>query len=308
MPARRSSRISVVGRKKGFGCSSLLGCLFITGASTFVAVVLMAMVPSVRDFARDRLRALTGRSIERVTIPEGWNRYQIADRLAERGVVDTPERFLAATEDADLLSRYAIGGATAEGYLFPDTYEFYLGEDAATVVEVMVETFVERFQQLSTSRPGGLLVLSDIGEDPRHVAVVLASIVEKEAAIKREKPLIAGVFINRLTLERFSSRLLQADPTISYGCIAVEPTPPSCEEFDGRLRRRHLQDAANTYNTYMHAGLPPGPISNPGLDSLEAVLDPAETEYLYFVSRRDGTHEFSRTLRQHRQAVERYRR
>ena len=122
--------------------------------------------------------------------------------------------------------------------------------------------------------------------------VTLASIVEKETGAPEERPLIAGVFRNRLD----RGMRLESDPTVIYGI----------PDFDGNLRRVHLDDDANPYNTYRIAGLPPGPIANPGAASLRAVVRPAETDYLYFVSRNDGTHVFSRSYREHLNAVNRY--
>ena len=126
-----------------------------------------------------------------------------------------------------------------------------------------------------------------------HEVVILASIVEKETGAPDERPLIASVFANRLRHMR-----LESDPTVIYGVAG----------FDGNLRRSDLDDTANVYNTYQHYGLPPGPIANPGLDALRAVIDPTQSKMLYFVSRNDGTHEFSATYREHSDAVERYQR
>jgi UPF0755 protein len=125
-------------------------------------------------------------------------------------------------------------------------------------------------------------------------AVTLASIVEKETGAAHERPLIASVFANRLA----RGMRLDSDPTVIYGI----------EHFDGNLRRVHLEDDSNAYNTYRIAGLPPGPIASPGADSLRAVVEPAATHYIYFVARGDGTHEFSRTQAEHSAAVDRYQR
>jgi UPF0755 protein len=124
--------------------------------------------------------------------------------------------------------------------------------------------------------------------------VTLASIVEKETAVPEERPLIAAVFRNRLRRQM----RLETDPTVIYGI----------EDFDGNLRRIHLEDETNPYNTYRIPGLPPGPIASPGGDALRAVVRPAESDYLFFVSRGDGTHQFSRTYREHVGAVDRFQR
>ena len=127
-----------------------------------------------------------------------------------------------------------------------------------------------------------------------HQVVTLASIVEKETGASDERPKIASVFANRLRL----NMRLESDPTVIYGVSG----------FDGNLRRSDLDDTANLYNTYQHAGLPPGPIANPGLQALRAVIDPAPSKLLYFVSKNDGTHEFSETYAKHVEAVDRYQR
>ena len=136
--------------------------------------------------------------------------------------------------------------------------------------------------------------------------ITLASIVEAEAAVAAELPVIAGVFLNRLRDPEFRPKRLQADPTVSYGC-RLQPSLPSCAGFDGRrITRAMLAGADNPYNTYRHEGLPPGPVGNPGLAAVEAVLAPAEHDYLYFVARGGGRHAFSATLEEHNRAVERY--
>ena len=145
-------------------------------------------------------------------------------------------------------------------------------------------------------------------DDPK--IVVLASIVEKETGRAEERPRIAQVFINRLTFPDFKSRRLETDPTIRYGCtVPVQKSGP-CQAWDkaGRLHRAQLDDKDNPYNTYTHEGLPPGPISNPGRAALEAVMAPDHTPFLYFVSKNDGTHYFSKTVAEHTAAVVKYQR
>jgi UPF0755 protein len=217
-----------------------------------------------------------------VTVPEGWRVEQIAERLAAAGVC-VREGFVAAARDRSLLSELAIPGPSAEGYLFPETYSLQVPARAADVVRVMHRQFAKVWGELTTGAP------------PRDLAplaaVTLASIVERETAAPEERPVVAAVFLNRLRL----GMPLQADPTVIYGIAG----------FDGNIRRRDLA-AANPYNTYVVRGLPPGPIANPGRASLAAVLAPAPVDYLYFVARRDGTHQFSRTLAEHNRAVQRF--
>jgi UPF0755 protein len=285
----------------------MVGCALVSGALSFVLLVLLAMIPAVRGFVRSSVVKLVGGSVQRVTIPEGWNRFQVASRLENQRVVSSAEAFLKATEDPALLDSLGIPSDTAEGYLFPDTYDFYRVSEPEDVVEKLVSNYVLKIRNVSRRHSTGLRDLGPLGDDPEHVAVILASIVEKEAVKTEEMPLIAGVFLNRLLDEKFKSHLLQADPTVSYGCLAGVPLPASCSGFTGRLGRSHLDDATNPYNTYQHPGLPPGPISNPGISALEAVLAPADTKYMYFVARGNGTHSFSTTLEQHKAAVKKYR-
>lgn len=217
-----------------------------------------------------------------VVIPEGFTRVQIANLLAERGLVDK-EKFLSLTGDPETLKRHGIPCPNLEGYLFPDTYHFGKGVSAHTIMDTMVRRF---FQVTAPFRQ----VAEKIGMK-MHDVVTLASIVEKETGIGEERPLIASVFLNRLK----KGMRLESDPTVIYGL----------EEFDGNLKKKDLLQET-PYNTYVICGLTPGPISNPGLLSMKAVLYPAKTDYLYFVSRNDGSHQFSKTLSEHNRAVEMY--
>ena len=241
-----------------------------------------------------------------VSLPEGWTRFEVARRLAHVGIV-TEQAFLSATEDRHLLTQLGIEAPSAEGYLFPETYEFYEGTLARGVVRRMVNTGRRRRAQLYRAHPQRLADLNRRLRWTRHDVLTLASVVEREAAIPRERPLVAGVFLNRLMSPMFRPKYLQADPTVAYGCLVSALL--SCDGFDGSsISRAMLQDTANPYNTYQHAGLPPGPICNPGEDALEAVLAPARHDFLYFVAKGDGSHAFSRELEEHQRAVARYRR
>jgi UPF0755 protein len=242
-----------------------------------------------------------GRIQVRLLIPEGFSRFEIAHRLEEYGVCDA-DAFLAATEDASLLASYGVEANDAEGYLFPDTYEFDDDTRPRRVVERMLANWTRRHEELEERYAEELRKKNGW---TTHDLVTLASIVEKEAAVPAERPRIAGVFWNRLTSKRFlPRRRLQADPTVQYGCVAVPEAAPSCEDFDGRITRAMLDDPENPYNTYRHSGLPPGPISNPGKAAMAAVIDPEKHDY-YFVARGGGQHHFSKTLRQHNIAVRR---
>lgn len=252
----------------------------------------------VARYATTRL----GRIQIRILIPEGFSRFEIAERLDEYGVCDADE-FLSATEDRSLLASYGIEADDAEGYLFPDTYEFDDDTKSRRVVERMLATWSRRYDELREKYADELATLD--GWSTQDL-VTLASIVEKEAAVPAERARIAGVFWNRLNSKRFlPRRRLQADPTVQYGCVAEPDVAPSCETFDGRITRAMLEDPENRYNTYRHSGLPPGPISNPGKATLAAVIKPEQHGYFYFVAKGGGQHHFSKTLRQHNIAVRR---
>ena len=220
-----------------------------------------------------------------VSIPEGLTAREIGAIIADAGLVDRAA-FDAAVSDPELLAKFDIPADDLEGYLFPETYRLPKGQSGKQVVTLLLEQFDRAWQQVAARAEARGLT--------KHEVVILASIVEKETGAAQERPLIASVFANRI--ER--NMRLESDPTIIYGIA----------EFDGNLRRSHLRDASNPYNTYQHAGLTPGPISNPGLASLEAVVEPADTDYLFFVSRNDGTHIFSTNYRDHARAVDHYQR
>ena len=154
------------------------------------------------------------------------------------------------------------------------------------MARILVEHFQDAWRELAPKAESAGLAMRE--------TVILASIVEKETGAPEERPLIAGVFLNRLG----RGMRLETDPSVIYGIA----------DFDGNLTRAHLEDESNPYNTYRIPGLPPGPIANPGAEALRAVVEPAETEYLFFVSRNDGTHVFSRSYREHANAVNRYQR
>jgi len=216
-----------------------------------------------------------------LTIPEGLAAEQIADLLAQKGLVDKGE-FMALAMDKNLAASFQIDGQSLEGYLFPDTYLLSRDMGARQIIDCMIKRFWDIFSNLKKGH-----------ETPMSLReiVTLASIVEKETGLAEERPLIASVFLNRLKRRM----RLESDPTVIYGL----------KDFDGNLTKKDLQ-SPSPYNTYRNRGLPPGPIANPGRESLKAVINPAQTDYLYFVSRNDGSHYFSTTLREHNRAVIRY--
>jgi len=218
-----------------------------------------------------------------VTFPEGFAVREVAARLGAEGLAD-PDRLEALARDASVARRLGLDVPSLEGYLFPDTYRFNRGMTEEEILRLMVGRFREVFGPAEEERAQAL------GLD-RHAIVTLASIIEKEARVEEERPLISAVFHNRLR----RNMPLQADPSILY----------SFPEKRGRLTRADLRQP-DPYNTYMNPGLPPGPIANPGRASMRAALEPAPAGYLYFVARKDGTHAFSRTLAEHERAVRRF--
>ncbi len=221
-----------------------------------------------------------------VTIPEGLTAEETISLIARSGLgrIDDLRRALSRVDwIRDLDDR----APSLEGYLFPDTYRFPRDVDSEDILRAMVEQFRIRFRKMLDARA------VPEGRSVREI-VILASLVEKEAANAEERGLVASVLNNRLV----KKIPLACDPTIIYAMKLAG-------RYDGNIRRADLA-MDSPYNTYLRPGLPPGPIANPGLSALEAALDPTPSEYLYYVSRNDGTHVFSRDFHSHSQAVERY--
>ncbi len=244
-----------------------------------------------------RLLTNRGDATVTVTIPEGFTRFDIATRL-ERYDISSKQDFLAATTSAGLLNRLEIPASSAEGYLFPATYRFLQRRGGEPTVTRMVDGFRSRtktlFDRLARERATSRLPLSV------HEAVILASIVEREAQQPEERPIIAGVFINRLVDPTFLPHRLQADPTVAYGCLTAPSAAPTCAQFDGRhVTPAMVRDPQNPYSTYRLDGLPPGPISNPGSAAIEAVVAPMLHDFFYFVATGGGRHSFSHSLDEH---------
>ncbi len=237
-----------------------------------------------------------GTSMVHVLVPEGFNRFDTATRLARFGVASR-ESLLAATEHPELLKKLNIQAESLEGYLFPAVYNFLQGTAADAVVSRMVRVYRERtyalFDAYALAHDGAPFSLTP------HELLTLASIVEKEARIPEEREVIAGVFMNRLTDKDFRPKRLQADPTVAYGCLVARDEIPSCSEYKGRVTPAMVRDPANPYSTYRRDGLPPGPICSPGLKAIKATLSPAQHDYFYFVTKGGGRHSFSRSLDDH---------
>ena len=223
--------------------------------------------------------------VRRVTIPEGLTARQVRETLEQAGLGgrDVYECLMAS---AELLAEFALPATGIEGYLFPDTYDFEPG----STPEAVVRRMVERFRQVSAD----LAEARRVSGMSEAEMVTLASVIEKETGAGAERERVAGVFHNRMKL----AMKLQSDPTIIYGRDGDWTRP---------ITKSDLADP-HPYNTYAHGGLPPGPIANPGRAALVAAVAPEATRALYFVSRNDGTHEFSETLNAHNEAVRRYRR
>ncbi|MGH7678382.1 MAG: endolytic transglycosylase MltG [Gemmatimonadaceae bacterium] len=215
-----------------------------------------------------------------VLIPEGFTLAQTESVMVARMRVPA-DSIRAAVRDTATLRRLGIPSETLEGYLFPDTYFFPPGMSGRAAVQAMVRRFEQQWKTAWGPR------LDTLGVS-RHNVVTLASIVEREARLASERPVIAAVYWNRLR----KGMLLQADPTVQY----------ALPQYQQRLLNRHLT-VASRYNTYRYRGLPPGPIAAPGRASLEATLYPAQAPYLYFVAHPDGHHEFRVKLEEHQAAV-----
>jgi UPF0755 protein len=249
-----------------------------------------------------RLERTHGGGHVKVTIPEGFTRFDVARRLQALRVCPL-RAWLDATTDPALLAELHIEGASAEGYLFPATYDLALDSAAPDVVRRLKGEFDKRYADLEASHQAGLLDLSTtLGWGQKEI-VTLASMVEKEAAVDDERPIVASVFVNRLRDPSFVPKLLQCDPTAGYGCLVAPELAPSCASYAGKITHDIVSDAGNPYNTYKHEGLPPGPIANPGARSLEGAMAPAMTRFLYFVARGEGRHTFSETYGAHAAAI-----
>jgi len=221
--------------------------------------------------------------LHRFTIPEGYNLRQVAQVVSRAGFGTQVDFFKAAT-NADLVHSKGIDAQTFEGYLFPDTY--YFTQDATP--EKIISSMAKRFW--SVFKPEWKNRAKTLGFTI-HQVVTLASIIEKEAGVAVERPIISSVFHNRL-----KRRIrLESDPTVIYGI----------KDFNGNITRRDLAEKT-PYNTYKIKGLPPGPIANAGTKAIEAALYPAETRLLYFVSKKDNTHQFSTNIKDHNRAVRKY--
>jgi len=220
-----------------------------------------------------------------VTIPEGYRITEIAELLEKKGLVNK-EAFIAETRNKKSLEDLQISsGGSLEGYLYPETYKFTKAAGAQKIIKTLVDTFKQRVQKPE------LMQQANTGKLTFHEIITLASLIEKETGLGTERKLISSVFHNRLV----KKMRLQTDPTVIYAMA----------NFDGNIRKKDLS-IDSPYNTYKYFGLPPGPIASPGLDSIRAALEPDQSDYLYFVSRKNGSHQFSTNYEDHNRAVQKY--
>ena len=231
------------------------------------------------------MKQLTDGSVRlhRLAIPEGFNIRQIAENVEAAGFSEK-QSFIRAATDEKFVRGMDISASTLEGFLFPDTYYFSKDVSPQQIIAAMVARFHKAFLPEWKARA------KEIGFSVNEI-ITLASIIEKETGLAVERPIISSVFHNRLKRKM----RLATDPTVIYGI----------KNFNGNITKKDL-NTYTPYNTYMIAGLPPGPIANPGSKSIKAALYPAKTNYLYFVAKRNKTHYFSSTLTEHNQAVRKY--
>jgi UPF0755 protein len=217
-------------------------------------------------------------------IPEGFNMFDIAEAVGKLGTI-RPEAFLAAARNPAMIRDLDPDAPSLEGYLFPNKYRVHRHTTAQQICRMMTDEFRERWKVLGTN--------ADV-----HATVTLAAMVEREARRPEERPLVASVFHNRLRI----GMKLDCDPTTVYAALLEN-------RYKGAIHRSDLENTS-PWNTYRHPGLPPGPIASPGLSAIQAALAPAETPYLYFVAKADGSggHNFSESLIEHYAAVAQYQR
>lgn len=225
----------------------------------------------------------------RVRFQEGWRAEQYAEELVRAGILSDPQRFLDVLSASRWQTRFPFlaelgPNATVEGFLFPDTYEFRVDATPEEIVQTLLENFDRRVPAEERAKAQAL-------GQPFYRVLIIASIIEREAALPAERPIIASVFYNRLR----EGMPLQADPTVQYALGKPGDWWPALDTVGD------LANVVSPYNTYRVAGLPPGPICNPGLAAIQAALQPAATDYLYFVAKNDGSgaHVFARTYEEH---------
>lgn len=283
----RLARVGIVGNQ-----TALLTWLAVTGqAKSLKAGDYQFASPISPLEAIDKIRR-GDVATHRVTVPEGLNRFEISELLAEKTGLGSRDKFVVLTGRPELIRDLDSGANSLEGYLFPDTYEYTL----STTPEELIEEMVDRFREIYKNKPEFSQVGAERNITLREI-MTMASMVEEEARVDDERPVIASVFYNRLSKDM----KLASDPTFIYAAVLAG-------DYDGNVNNPKHRQRPSPYNTYMFTNLPPGPIANPGLRSIEAALAPADTQYLYFVvNGKEGRHKFSRTVEEHDAAVLEYR-
>jgi len=263
------AKFRLFGRIKGYDKSIKAGEYVLSSAMTPKRILEIVVLGKVH--------------LHRLTIPEGYNLRQVARVVAGAGFGAEAD-FIKIATNADLVHAKGIDAPTFEGYLFPDTYYFPKDTTSEKIISTMVKRFWSVFKPEWQNRAKTLGITI-------HQVVTLASIIEKETGVAGERPIISSVFHNRLK----KRMRLESDPTVIYGI----------KDFDGNITRKHLAELT-PYNTYRIKGLPPGPIANIGIKAIEAALYPADTRFLFFVSKKDNTHQFSANIKDHNNAVRKY--
>ncbi|MGB8731480.1 MAG: endolytic transglycosylase MltG [Candidatus Sulfotelmatobacter sp.] len=232
-----------------------------------------------------------------VVVPEGFTMFDIARAIEAAGLGPAEDFLKVAQSDTALIADLAPGAQSLEGYLFPDTYQFSRMMTMQEMAAAMVKQFRQVAHQIGLTTPTdtGVEATRDIPL-PFQTMVTMASIVEKETAVPEERPLVAGVYYNRMA----KKIALDADPSIIYAELLAGTYTGALHHDDMRFN--------SPYNTYTHVGLPPGPIANPGKSALEAAMHPAQSDYYYFVADAAGHHRFARTIEEHNKNVAAYRR
>jgi UPF0755 protein len=250
----------------------------------------MTLDEIINKLQRGRLRAMT------ITIPEGWRLEQVAEYLSQQNI-GSPQDFLRLARSSQFDSGFAWlrerpAGSTLEGYLFPDTYQIEATATISDVTLLLLQNFDRRvtppMRQQAAASPYSL-----------YEVLTIASLVEREAVKAEERPLIASVYLNRLSKDM----ALEADSTVQYALGYQQER----STWWRRLSVEQLRQVESPYNTYLRRGLPPGPICSPGLASIQAVLQPAKTDYLYYYAKGDGSHAFAKTFEEHLENQQKYR-
>ncbi len=223
-----------------------------------------------------------------ITIPEGYNIYDIAKILVENNIVKTPEDFITLAQNQELIKKYKIPGDSLEGYLYPTTYFIRKNDSAQTITNRMLKQHFKKFPEKEFQAKQNKLKLS------KHAVITLASLVEKETGVAKERGLVSSVYHNRLR----KKMKLECDPTVIYALLRKN-------NYTGKLQpKRGDMKVKSPYNTYLNKGLPPSPIANPSREAILAALNPEKSDFIFFVAKNDKSHSFAKNMRQHNKNIE----